>query len=159
MRIKLSLLLLIYLSTYLPLTCNSQNEDKDFITNCLHGKIKYPWRLQLMKIEGRVIVELKTDNSGYVESINVKSDYFGKTNDYEEITDPGKIEKLKSIVSRKITPVFSNCVKNHQFSKTNYTFEIPVSFGIYETDDDYSIYDDDYEYDYEEQFDYRHEYD
>jgi len=160
MNFKLSSLLLVSFFIFLQTTSKSQNDPKDYLSNCLMGKIKYPWRFQLMKVEGRVLVELKTNENGYIDKINVKADYFGKSNIYMPFTDSTKIENLRIFVSKKIIPVITNCVKNHQFSQINYNFVIPVSFGLYGFEDDYTIYDDeDYEYDYQEQFDYQHEYD
>lgn len=153
-------LISLFFSLLITYESKSQDEAKDYFYDCMKGKIKYPLKLQLMKIEGRVIVELKTNEKGYVEKLDVKADYFGKSDEYEPFTDSSKIERLRVFVSKKIIPTFTNCAKNHQFGQKNYTFAIPVSFGIYGYDDDYTIYDDDdYEYDYQEQYDFGHEYD
>jgi len=160
MQSKSYLILFISLIVLFLNSGKSQNEAKEYVSSCLQGKIKYPFKLRLFKIEGKVRVVLKTNENGYVDSINVIADYFGKSNIYKPFTNPAKIENLRAFLSNKLIPIFTNCVKNHQFDQINYSFEIPISFGIYGFEDDYTIYDyGDYEYEYEEQFDYRHEYD
>lgn len=165
---KLKYLSLLFFVCLLSFAVNAQNIDKNQKNNeainqikqCLKGKIKYPFYMQLFKLEGRVFVVLKIDNKGKVENIGTETDYFGKIYSIEHFTNKNRTERLQKKAEKRLIPLFAECTQNLSFAipenDNEKTVKIPVSFGTYSDLDDYGISDDYDDYDYNEELDYHY---
>lgn len=141
---------------------DSKNKDAAIkeIKQCLKGKIKYPFFMQLYKLEGRVFVILHIDNYGKINKISTETDYFGKIYSLEHFKSKSRTERLRQKIEKRMIPLFAECTQNLSFEKplndSDRFIKVPVSFGTYSDLDDYGISDDYDDYDYEEEFDYHY---
>ena len=128
------------------------------LKKCLQNKIKYPFFMQLHKLEGRVYVVLKINKKGKVEDMHVEADYFGKIYEIEKFTNKKRIERLRNKTSKRLIPLFAECTQNIIFNyyENDNIIRIPVSFGTYDDFDDYGISDDYDDYAYMEDYDYNY---
>ncbi len=172
---KLKYIFFVIIISLISVALNAQNADYSNntknnevavkeIKQCLKGKIKYPFFMQIYKLEGRVFVILKIDNKGKVENISTETDYFGKTYSLEHFTNKSRTERLRQKIEKRILPLFKQCMQNISFgipkNENERIIKIPVSFGTYDDLDDYGISDDYDDYDYNEELDYHYfEYD
>ncbi len=138
---------------------NNETAIKE-IKQCLKGKIKYPFFMQLYKLEGRVFVILQIDNYGKINKISTETDYFGKIYSLEHFKSKSRTERLRQKIERRMIPLFTECTQNMSFeiplSESDRFIKVPVSFGTYSDLDDYGISDDYDDYDYGEEFDYHY---
>lgn len=140
-------------------TINKSNEQPvNDLKQCLHNKIKYPFFMQVYKLEGRVFVLLSINEKGKVEGIKVEADYFGKIYDLDKFTNPNRIERLRKKLEDRLIPLFTECAQNITFSipANEKIIKIPVSFGTYDDLNDYGISDDYDDYDYKDDYDYNY---
>ncbi len=128
------------------------------LKTCLQNKIKYPFFMQIYKLEGRVFVVLKINSKGKVENCKVEADYFGKIYDIEKFTNKKRIERLRIKIANRLIPLFTECTHNivFNYSENENTIRIPVSFGTYDDFDEYGVNDDYDDYDYQEDYDYNY---
>ncbi len=138
---------------------NNETAIKE-IKQCLKGKIKYPFFMQLYKLEGRVFVILQIDNYGKINKLSTETDYFGKIYSLEHFKSKNRTERLRQKIERRMIPLFTECTQNMSFeiplSESDRFIKVPVSFGTYSDLDDYGISDDYDDYDYGEEFDYHY---
>ena len=111
--------------------------DRKVLQASIKKAVKYPFYMQLNKLEGKVYVEFIVNSEGKVIDKIVEADFFRETTKYDKISSKKHTERIrKKIADKIIAAINSNDMKNISFGipttkygTVNTILKFPVIFG------------------------------
>ncbi len=127
------------------------SQKRDELQKCVNNNVKYPFYMDLNKLEGKVYIDLFINNEGKIFDKKVEADFFRETTKYDKITSKKRIERIRKKIQAKIIASLDKYCMNDiklDIPKTktgvvNTMLKIPIIFGNIYFDDRESNNDND----------------